>query len=63
MLYTAYLYLRYPGLTDPPSRPVDYWPQIGAEINMILAVVAGLIGIPTFWLSLIALRRGSQSSA
>lgn len=52
----VYLYIRYPGLTDPTSRPFDYWPQIEVEISIILAVAAGVIGVPTFLLSRNALR-------
>ena len=55
--YIAYLCLQYPGLTDPPSRPVDYWPEIGGFTNSFLAPIAACIGVPVLLYSRSAYRR------
>ena len=61
--YITFLYLAYPGLIDPPSKPVDYWPEIGVFVHQILAGLFAVVGIPTFWLSLSAYRRRTADSS
>lgn len=55
----AYLYIRYPSLIDRASFP-NYAPQIYAEIDLLLAVVFLLIGLPTFWISANVFRQGRR---
>ena len=60
-LTILYLYVRYPGLYDPSSRPVTYWPEIGAMVNTVVAFVTGVIGTPVLWKSIAAMRTFSKS--
>lgn len=60
-LTIIYLYVRYPGLYDDSSRPVTYWPEIGAMVNSVIAFVTGVIGTPVLWKSIVALRTFSKS--
>ena len=51
VLYIVYLNLRFPGLYDPTSRPITYWPEIDAMVFGALAVIIGAVGLPIFWKS------------
>lgn len=55
--YILYLYVRYPGLTDPPARPVDYWPEIEVLVSAIAIGIGLLIGLPVFLTSFSIWRR------
>jgi hypothetical protein len=60
-LTIVYLYVRYPGLYDPSSQPVTYWPEIGAMVNALIALLTGMIGTPVLWKSIVALpRKGNR---
>jgi hypothetical protein len=56
-VYIPYLYIRYPGLTDPPARPVDYWPELDVIVSSIAIGIGLLIGLPVFLTSLATWRR------
>lgn len=60
-LTIVYLYVRYPGLYDPSSRPVTYWPEIGAMFNTVIAFLTGVIGTPVLLKSIAAMRTFSKS--
>lgn len=53
----TYLSFRYPGLNDPPSSPVDYWPEVVVSVSSIVIVIGLLIGLPVFLTSVATLRR------
>ena len=55
--YIVYLNIRYPGLIDPPARPVDYWPDLDVFITSVLSSIGAVIGIPVFWYSIVVYRR------
>jgi hypothetical protein len=52
-----YLYIRYPGLTDPPSRPVDYWPGLEVELSTIAIVLTTPIVLAILVPTVLSLRR------
>ena len=66
VLYIVYLNLRFPGLYDPTTRPITYWPEIDAMVFGALAVITGAVGLPIFWKSRTSLqstaRRGGSFS-
>ncbi len=49
--FILYLFVRYPGLDDPSTRPERYWPQFGVLANAIIGFIAGAVGLPTYWYS------------
>ena len=46
--FILYLYLRYPGLDDPNTRPERYWPKINVAVHTIICIIAGSAGLPIF---------------
>ncbi len=58
--YILYLYIRYPGLTDPSARPVDYWPEIDVLVSSIAIGFGFVIGLPVFIASLVSFRRSEK---
>ncbi|MGB7324439.1 MAG: hypothetical protein WBD31_06175 [Rubripirellula sp.] len=52
-----YLYVRYPGLVDPPSRPVDYWPGLEVELSSYVLIVLVPFGSAVFICSVLSYRR------
>ena len=53
----AYIYVRYPGLTDPLAGPVHYWPELDVMVGSVFAVLFALAGIPTLLVSAFSYRR------
>lgn len=63
-MYVCYLYARFPGLHDPNSKPVTYWPEIDATLSSLIAFVTGIVGIPLYWYSrrnMLRAKRANQS--
>ena len=60
--YIVYLHLRYPGLSDPSANVDAYWPAVAEGVMYFFAGTAALIGVPTFWYSLVVFRRHRRSS-
>lgn len=56
-VYIPYLCLQYPGLTDPPARPLHYWPEIGVLVASIAVGIGLLIGLLVFLMSFATWRR------
>lgn len=52
-----YLYFRYPGLTDPRSKPVDYWPSLEVELLTVAIVLSTPFILVIFVPSVLSLRR------
>ena len=55
--WISYLYWRYPGLIDPPSHPVSYWPELEVELSTIAIVVATPVALAILLPTLFSLRR------
>lgn len=47
-LFIGYLFLRYPDLDDPATRPERYWPKISVLVHAILCFASGAVGLPIF---------------
>jgi hypothetical protein len=56
-LFIGYLFLRYPDLDDPDTRPERYWPKISLLVNAILCFVSGAVGLPIVRIARRAFRR------
>ncbi len=46
--FILYLYIRYPGLDDPDTRPERYWPGYAVLAHSIISLIAGSVGLPIF---------------
>ncbi len=57
LAFIGYLYIRFPGLSDPTNGPYYYWPEVEVYFAKIVAIASAVIGIPTFWLFYCAYRR------
>jgi hypothetical protein len=55
--WISYLYYRYPGLNDPPSHPVSYWPELEVELSTLAIVVATPVALAILLPTLSSLRR------
>ncbi len=55
--WISYLYYRYPGLIDPPSHPVSYWPDLDVELSTLAIVVATPVALAILLPTLFSLRR------